>query len=180
MRSVKQQSDNIKRLAILARSLLPLPHKSSHGISQLVSIVRFLSNRHARWNSFFNLQLLLHNLIYPNQTMSILARKNKSQTNCLMMVEMSFPTISTMSKGDLPQLSTTTHQSYHRIIQLASEYSKISIQLSSWAKISFFDLKLLLNSAATLEVRTKDQSLSNCTSQQVADNIRGHVNGGLS
>ena len=61
-----------------------------------------------------------------------------------------------------------------------SEYSKISIQLSSWAKISFFDLKLLLNSAATLEVRTKDQSLSNCTSQQVTDNMRGHVNGGLS
>jgi hypothetical protein len=74
------KSENIKRIAILAPSLLPLPHESSHGIPQLVSVVKFLSNRQARWISFFNLQLLFHNLIYPNQTMSILTRKKKSQT----------------------------------------------------------------------------------------------------
>lgn len=36
MRSVRQQSDDIKRLAILAPSLLPLPQESNHGIAQLV------------------------------------------------------------------------------------------------------------------------------------------------
>lgn len=89
--------------------------ESNHGISQLVSVVRFLSNRQARWISFFTLQLLFHNLIYPYRIMSIL-----EITNYLVMVEMSYSTISTMSRGYPPQLSTTIHESYHINLQLVS------------------------------------------------------------
>lgn len=169
MRSVKQQSDDIKRLAILAPLLLPLPHKSSHGMSQLVSIVRFYPTDKLDGIPFSTSNSYSTILFIPTKLCQLQQEKRNHK------LPYDGGNVVSYHKHNVQGWSAAIVHYHTRVLSqklTTSEYSKISIQLASWAEISFFDLKLLLNFTATLEARTKDQSLTNCTSQQVADNIR--------
>ena len=64
---------------------------------------------------------------------------------CLVMVEISYSTRREMSRALSAEI-VQCHKSRTTEIYSSVSYSKISIQLTGWAKISSFDLKLLLQS----------------------------------